>query len=122
MHNARMPFRRPDSLLPLTPISFEILLALLDGDRHGYAILQAVESRLAGMLPLRTGTIYRALARLLDEGLIARVKASDDDEDPRRRHYTITAHGRTVAKAEARRLSDQVDAARAHRLLPESRR
>ena len=122
MHNERMPFRRSDSLLPLTPISFEILLALLGGDRHGYAILQAVESRLAGTFPLRTGTMYRALARLLEEGLIARAKTDGDDEDPRRRYYRISAHGRTVAKAEARRLADQVEAARAHRLLPESRR
>jgi DNA-binding PadR family transcriptional regulator len=122
MHNARMPFRRPDSLLPLTPISFEIILALLEGDRHGYAILQAVEARLAGTLPLRTGTMYRALARLLDEELIERVEGDTAADDPRRRYYRITAHGRTVAKAEARRLADQVEAARAHKLIPGTRR
>jgi len=116
-----MPFKPSDSALPLTPISFEILLALLQGDLHGYAILQAVESRLTGKLPLRTGTIYRALARLMDEGLIERTGAVED-EDPRRRYYRITGHGRTTAKAEARRLADQVEAARAHRLLPESKR
>ena len=121
MHNARMPFKSSDSLLPLTPISFEVLLALMDGELHGYAILQAVETRLAGKLPLRTGTMYRALARLLDEGLIER-SGGAQDQDPRRRNYRITAHGRSTAKAEARRLADQVDAARAHRLLPESRR
>ena len=116
-----MPFRSPDASLPLTPISFEILLALADGDRHGYAILQAVEGRVAGVLPMRTGTLYRALARLLDEGLIER-SASADGDDERRRNYRITARGRTVARAEARRLADQVEAARAHRLLPEPRR
>ena len=116
-----MPFKPADSALPLTPISFEILLALLPGDLHGYAILQAVESRLSGKLPLRTGTIYRALARLMDEGLIGRT-GGGEDEDPRRRYYRITAQGRTTAKAEARRLADQVEAARAHRLLPESKR
>jgi DNA-binding PadR family transcriptional regulator len=105
----------------LTPISFEVLLALMDGEHHGYAIIQAVEARLAGKLPLRTGTMYRALARLLDEGLIERSGASQD-EDPRRRNYRITAHGRSTARAEAQRLADQVDAARAHRLLPEPRR
>ena len=110
-----MPFRPPDSALPLTPISFEILLALADGDRHGYGILQAVEERAAGVLPMRTGTVYRALARLLDEGLIERSAGEDDDE--RRRYYRITAHGRAIARAEARRLADQVEAARAHRLL-----
>jgi DNA-binding PadR family transcriptional regulator len=122
MHNARMPFKASDSPLPLTPISFEILLALLDGERHGYAILQAVEARLAARLPLRTGTVYRALARLLDEELIERSRGEGAGDDPRRRYYRITAHGRAVAKAEARRLADQVAAARAHRLLPESRR
>ncbi|HJR61753.1 MAG TPA: PadR family transcriptional regulator [Vicinamibacterales bacterium] len=117
-----MPFKPSDSVLPLTPISFEVLLSLIDGERHGYAILQAVEARLAGKLPLRTGTMYRALARLMDEGLIQRGDAAGEDDDPRRRYYRITAHGRATARAEARRLADQVEAARAHRLLPESKR
>ena len=116
-----MPFKPSESLLPLTPISFEILLALVDGDLHGYAILQAVESRLAGTLPMRTGTIYRALARLMDEGLIARAGTAAD-EDPRRRHYAITTLGLDTVKAEARRLADMVDAARARKLIPGSRR
>lgn len=116
-----MPFKSSESLLPLTPISFEILLALIEGELHGYAILQAVEDRLAGRLPMRTGTLYRALARLLDEELIERTEAAEDD-DPRRRYYRITALGRDTAKAEARRLADQVDAARAHRLLPGTRK
>lgn len=117
-----MPFRPPGASLPLTPISFEILLALLDGDRHGYAILQSVENRVAGVLPMRTGTIYRALARLMEEGLIDRSASVAEADDERRRYYRITAHGRSVARAEARRLADQVDAARARRLLPEPRR
>jgi DNA-binding PadR family transcriptional regulator len=117
-----MPFKSRDSSLPLTPISFEVLLALLAGELHGYAILQAVEGRLSARLPLRTGTIYRALARLMDEGLIERGGAAAEDDDPRRRYYRITAHGRATARAEARRLADQVEAARAHRLLPESKR
>ena len=117
-----MPFKSSDAALPLTPISFEVLLALLDSDRHGYAVLQAVETRLSGKLPLRTGTIYRALARLMDEGLIERAGGSGQEEDPRRRYYRITPYGRATARAEARRLADQVEAARAHRLLPESRR
>ena len=96
-----MPFKSADSLLPLTPISFEILLSLLDGERHGYAILQAVEARLAASLPLRTGTVYRALARLLDEDLIERSDGDGSGDDPRRRYYRITAHGRAVARADA---------------------
>ena len=116
-----MPFRATESLLPLTPISFEILLALADGDRHGYAILQAVEARLGARLPLRTGTMYRALARLLDEGLIDEVPGAGDADD-RRRTYRISSEGRRVVRADAERLADQVEAARAHRLLPSSKK
>ena len=116
-----MPFKSSESALPLTPISFEILLALLDTELHGYAILQAVENRLRGKLPLRTGTIYRALARLLEEGLIERSQRVPED-DPRRLNYRITSYGRETAKAEASRLADQVEAARAHRLLPSTKR
>ncbi len=115
-----MPFRASDASLPLTPISFEILLALTGGDTHGYAILQTVEARLGRVLPLRAGTLYRALARLLDEGLIE--TAPGDAADERRRHYRMTAKGRKIAKAEAERLAEQVAAARAHRLLPGSKR
>jgi DNA-binding PadR family transcriptional regulator len=118
MHGAEarllMPFKASDAVLPLTPISFEILLALIDGDRHGYAILQQVESRTAGVLALRTGTLYRALARLEESGLIA---PSDTSDDERRRYYRITNRGREVARDEARRLADQVAAARARKLL-----
>jgi len=115
-----MPFKPDDAILPLTPISFEILLALVDGGQHGYAILQAVERRLDHRLPLRTGTLYRALARLVDEGLI--VEAASDPADERRRLYRLTAAGRRAARAEAERLADQVAAARAHKLLPGDRR
>ena len=116
-----MPFRPVDSLLPLTPVAFEILMALLDGDRHGYAVLQHVEQRVGSALPLRTGTLYRALARLMDDGLIEQVApnagANGDAGDPRRRYYRITALGRDTAAAEARRLEDQVAAARRHKLI-----
>jgi DNA-binding PadR family transcriptional regulator len=102
----------------LTPLAFEILLALVEGDAHGYAILQTVEARLAGRLPLRTGTLYRALARLSETGFIQEI---DDDEHGRRRVYRLTAAGRDVARAEAERLADQVRAARARKLLPGER-
>ena len=116
-----MPFRPAAEILPLTPLSFEILLALLDGDRHGYAILQVLEQRLSQTIPMRTGTLYRALSRLMDEGLIEPSGAAES-EDERRRYYRITARGRKIARAEAERLADQVAAARAHRLLPGDRR
>jgi len=116
MMNTSMPFRSPDSTLPLTPISFEILLALTEGDRHGYAILQQVELRTAGLLPLRTGTLYRALARLEEAGLIDLVDGPASD-DERRRYYRLTAKGRDIAREEAKRLEDQVAAARSRKLL-----
>lgn len=112
-----MPFKSLDSSLPLTPISFEILLALIDAPRHGYAILQHVDARTAGMLPLRTGTLYRALARLEEAGLIDLAESQPGDQDKRRRYYRITPRGLETARAEARRLADQVAAARAHDLL-----
>ena len=117
-----MPFRRAESALPLTPIAFEILLALAEEDRHGYAILQAVENRLRGKLPLRTGTLYRALARLVEDGLIEELPPGQAEAhreiDSRRRVYRLTRHGRTLARAETERLADQVAAARSRKLIP----
>jgi DNA-binding PadR family transcriptional regulator len=113
-----MPFRANDSALPLTPVAFEILLALGAGAAHGYGIVQAVERRAGVALPLRAGTVYRALARLLDDGLIEEVDpARAAAADPRRRYYAISARGREVARLEARRLADQLAAARAVRFL-----
>lgn len=112
-----MPFRPLESSVPLTPIAFEILLALAEEDRHGYAILMAVEGRLRGKLPLRTGTLYRALARLVEDGLIEELDAAPGS-DSRRRVYRITRHGRAVARAEAERMAEQVAAARSRKLAP----
>jgi len=114
-----MPFRSGDADLPLTPIDFELLLALAPGALHGYAILQAVEQRVGGRLPLRTGTLYRALARLLATGVIEETAAPDAAyDDERRRYYQLTTKGRELARAEAARLADLVAAARRHDLLP----
>jgi DNA-binding PadR family transcriptional regulator len=110
-----MPFRPADQFLPLTPIAFEILLALLEAPQHGYAILQAVESRTAGTLPLRTGTLYRALASLLDAGLIEDAPGQDD-HDTRRKRYALSETGREVLAAETERLESQVRAARARQI------
>ena len=112
-----MPFKPATSLLPLTPLSFEVLMALSEEPLHGYAILQVVETRLAGLLPFRTGTLYRGLARLLESGLIGEV-ASPEASDERRRYYDLTELGHSVLRAEAERLAGQVDAARARHLLP----
>lgn len=110
---------RPESVLPLTPVAFEILLALADGERHGYSILQEVESRSGGTVALHAGTLYRALARLLESEFIEELSESPDPSsaDERRRYYRLTARGIAVARAEASRLEGQITAARARRLL-----
>ena len=103
-----------ERFLPLTPVVFEIALALAAGERHGYEIMQDVERRTDGHIVLHPGTLYRALGRLLDQGLIEeldeRPAAGDDDE--RRRYYRLSALGQAVARAEVERLASQVSAAR----------
>ena len=104
----------PASVLPLTPVAFEILLSLGEEDRHGYHIMQAVERRTDGRITLHAGTLYRALARLVDVGLIEELdERPDPATDDRRRYYRLTDFGRQVARAEAARLESQVRAARA---------
>jgi DNA-binding PadR family transcriptional regulator len=108
----------PAEMLPLTPVAFDILLALLDGDAHGYAIMRAVQERTEGETSLHAGTLYRALSRLVDAGLIEELtEVPPEASDQRRRYYRVTRRGRRVASAEARRLDAQLGAARAHGLL-----
>jgi DNA-binding PadR family transcriptional regulator len=110
--------RSPDELLPFTTVEFEILLSLAGGDLHGYAILQDVEARTQGRLSLRPGTLYRAISRLLDHGLISELAETQRSSgDPRRRTYHMTAEGRRLAAREAERLARQVTTARARRVL-----
>ena len=101
----------------LTPLAFDILLTLADGDAHGYAIMQAARER-AGSSRVHAGTLYRALARMVDTGLIRELEdAPDGDSDERRRYYALTPEGRSAARAEARRLEEKVGAARSLGLL-----
>ena len=110
--------RSPDALLPFTAVEFEILLSLAGSDLHGYAILQDVETRTDGRLTLRPGTLYRAISRLLDHGLIAELlEPARTSRDPRRRTYHLTTEGRRLAAREAERLAKQVTTARARRVL-----
>ena len=106
--------RDPAGLLPLTPALFHVLLALADGEKHGYAVLKEVEERTGGAVLLSTGTLYGIIKRLLADGLI-RDSAAGSDE--RRRAYRLTPFGRKVALAEAGRLRDLVVSARAKKLL-----
>jgi DNA-binding PadR family transcriptional regulator len=109
-----------DALLPLTPATFHILIALSDEDRHGYAIIQDVESRTSGELKLSAGTLYRSVQRMLEQGLITetRERPAPEDDDERRRYYRITPFGTSVAKAEARRLAELVRLAKAAGFAP----
>ena len=105
----------------MRPIEFEILLSLAAAPRHGYAIIQDIESRGDGAISVETGTLYRALQRLVEDGLAAPSEPPRDaaESDERRRYYAITPDGRRVAAAEARRMASLVDRARAARLIAE---
>ena len=109
-----------DALLPLPPVTFHILVALADEDRHGYAIMQDVAQRTGGTLKLGAGTLYRSVQRMLEQGLITEVRARPAPEldDERRRYYRITPFGRAVARAEARRLAQMLKLARASGFAP----
>jgi DNA-binding PadR family transcriptional regulator len=101
--------------LPLTPVSFQILVALADGEKHGYAILKEVARRTEGKVALRTGTLYAALKRLVADGLVAESPERPDPalDDERRRYYRLTRRGRAVAVAEADRMAETLRQARA---------
>lgn len=106
--------------LPLTPLSFQILLALAEGQRHGYGILQEIESVTEGVLHPATGTLYLALQRLVEEGLIDEdepARARSDGDDERRRYYRLTAAGRRLAAREAERMARAVGLARKKSLI-----
>jgi DNA-binding PadR family transcriptional regulator len=119
-----MPRRNPtdevDSFLPLPNAVFHILVALADRDRHGYSIMQDVDARTGGKVRLSAGTLYTAIRRMLEQGLIEELRDSPDpgSADERRRYYRVTRMGRDVALAEAKRFSELLDQARATKLIP----
>jgi len=114
-----MAGRDPEELLPLTPAVFHILLALADGERHGYGVIKEVDARTEGKVRMGPGTLYGSIKRMLEEGMIEESGERPDPEldDERRRYYRLTKFGRRVAVAEAERLSRLVASARAKRLL-----
>lgn len=103
---------------PLTPISFHILLALADGEKHGYGIVKEVEERSDGLIRLGAGTLYTAIRRLETEALIEECAGSTNPEHARRRYYRLTVLGRKVARAEAARLARLLEVARAKAIAP----
>ena len=114
--------RRMQTSLPLRPVEFHVLLSLADGDRHGYGIMQDARER--GEAVPDVGTLYRALARMVEQRWIeaAGLKSDRNADDERRNYYRITALGLKVAKAEARRLEAWTQAARLGGLLAKGER
>jgi DNA-binding PadR family transcriptional regulator len=108
-----------ENYLPLTPAVFHILLALSDGEKHGYAIMRVVEETTEGRMLLGPGTLYGAIKRLLRSGLIVESDYRPDPviDDSRRRYYRLTDLGREVLTAESERLADLVEYARRKDLL-----
>ena len=102
-----------DAAAALTPAMFQILLALADGERHGYSILREVERYTEGRLKLGPTTLYRSIRQMLAAGYIVEAEARPDPEldDERRRYYRLTAAGRRLAQAETRRLARLVSLA-----------
>ena len=108
-----------NQLVPLTPAVFHILLALTDGERHGYGIMQEIEAVTGGHMRIGPGTLYRSIKQMLALGLIEKSGERQDPmlDDERRRYYRITAVGWRVAQIEAVRYADLVAIARERRLL-----
>jgi DNA-binding PadR family transcriptional regulator len=109
----------PQDHLPLTPAVFNIMLALADGEKHGYGIMLDVESNTSGTVQMGPGTLYGSIKRMLKAALIEESdeRPDADLDDQRRRYYRLTGSGQRVLRLEAERLASQVATARAKNLL-----
>ena len=120
MSTRKKPGHETPAEIPLTPAVFNILLCLVDGEKHGYAIMQEIASRTNGRLRIGPGTLYGCIQRMIAVDLIEE-NADDDPEQghsKRRGYYRITRNGRQVAASEAQRLSELVYLAERLRLIP----
>ncbi len=110
---------KPESLLPLKPLDFDVLLILNEAERHGYGIAKELQERSPAGRRILPGNLYRTLSGMIARDLIEKSprRGGAPEERERRRYFRITAFGRQVAKAEAERLQDRVALARAQRLL-----
>lgn len=113
-----MTRKEPLDHLPLTPLSLAVLVAVAEAPLHGYAILKALETRPGPRLVGGAGSLYAALDRMVEEGLLRETQA-DGDDPRRRRAFAMTALGRAVGRAEMQRLQEELRAGKASRLLPE---
>lgn len=111
--------RDPETLLPLTPAVFHILLALTDGERHGYGIMQEITARTDSKVRMGPGTLYGTIKRMLADGLLEEIGERTDPalSDERRRYYRLTGFGQRVVRAEAQRLAQLVQLAQAKQLF-----
>ena len=117
---ATRPTKDPQALLPLKQSIYRVLLAMPDGESlHGYAIMQAVSEMTQGRETILPGTLYAALGRMVDEGLVETQEAPDGDTSggPARRYYRRTSFGRAVARAESERLRALLDIAVAQKII-----
>jgi DNA-binding PadR family transcriptional regulator len=102
--------RKAEDMLPLTPAVLHILLALADGERHGYSIMQEVTQRAGGQVKMGPGTLYGSIKRMLADGLIEEADERPDPalDDERRRYYRLTNFGLRVMRVEVQRLQQIV--------------
>jgi DNA-binding PadR family transcriptional regulator len=114
-----VPSPIPDNLLPMTPAVFNILLALADGEKHGYAIMLEVEDNTDGAVKMGPGTLYGSIKRMLASGLIEETDERPDPalDDERRRYYQLSGLGQRALRLEAKRLERQVSVARFKQVL-----
>jgi DNA-binding PadR family transcriptional regulator len=111
--------RDPEAMLPLSPAMFHILLALADGERHGYSIMQEIAAHSGGRMRIGPTTLYRSIKHLLANGLIVEVDERPDPalDDERRRYYRLTHFGQQVAVAETQRMEQALSVVRTKPLL-----
>jgi DNA-binding PadR family transcriptional regulator len=111
--------QNPEDLLPLTPAVFNIMLALADGEKHGYGIMLEVETNTKGQVIMGPGTLYGSIKRMLKAGLIEECdeRADPKMDDQRRRYYRLTGMGQQVLRLEAERLVSQVQVAMSKNIL-----
>ena len=110
---------KPENLLPMTPAMFNILLALADSEKHGYAIMLEVEENTHGTVKMGPGTLYGSIKRMLASGLIEESDERPDEsiDDQRRRYYRLSGLGERALRLEAERLEKQVRVARFKHVL-----
>jgi DNA-binding PadR family transcriptional regulator len=110
------------SFLPLSARDFHILFVLAGGDAHGYGLVKAIEAQTEGMIRLDPANLYRAIQRMVDDGLVEDAETPGDAADERRRYYRITELGRRVVSADAERMRSLARAAESEHLITKSRR